>query len=106
MSALPDGDGVGIVHASPVMARVILRPGPSAVDGVEGQRMISRVARFPGSLMPPSYIVASAHKHSARLVLWTDATDRPRQRSQPSPSRLIRPRHFGLAELQRFFRSR
>ncbi len=34
--ALPDRDGLGIAHPSSVLARAVLRPGPSAVDGMEG----------------------------------------------------------------------
>lgn len=67
--------------------------------------MISRVARFPGSLMPLQYLVASAHKHSTGKAIWTDVVAGPPQRSQPSTSRhAVRP-HSRLAELPRLFRS-
>ena len=65
--------------------------------------MISRVARFSGSLLPSLYLVA---KHSSRLAIWTHVKDRPRQRSQPSASWLAGQPHSRLAELPRHFRSR
>jgi len=67
--------------------------------------MISRVARFSGSLMPPPYLVVVAHEHSTGAAIWTDVLDRPAQRSQPSASWLAGQPHSRLAELPRLFRS-
>lgn len=64
--------------------------------------MMSRVDRFPGSLLPSLQLVA---RHATRLAIWTHVKNRPQQRLQPSASWLaVRP-HSGLAELQRLFRS-
>ncbi|HUG66570.1 MAG TPA: hypothetical protein VMM76_02385 [Pirellulaceae bacterium] len=67
--------------------------------------MISRIARFPGSLMPPPYLVVSAHEHSTGAAIWTDVLDEPAQRSQPSASSLAGRPHSRLAELPRLSRS-
>ena len=75
------------------------------MDGMEGQRMISPVARCQGSLMPPPYLVARVHEHSTGAAIWTDVLDEPVQRSQPSASSLAGWPHSRLAELPRLFRS-
>jgi len=67
--------------------------------------MIFRVAHFPGSLMPPQYLVASAHEHSTGRAIWTDVLDEPAQRSQPSALSLAGRPHSRLAELPSLFRS-
>ena len=67
--------------------------------------MTHHLARFPGSLMPPQYLVASAHEHSTRLAIWTHVETRPPQRSQPSRSSLAGLPYSRLAELPRLFRS-
>jgi len=67
--------------------------------------MIFRVTRFPSGLMPPPYLVASAHEHSTGVAIWTDVLDEPAQRSPPSASSLAGRPHSRLAELQRLFRS-
>ncbi|HUG71468.1 MAG TPA: hypothetical protein VMM76_27230 [Pirellulaceae bacterium] len=105
MSSLRDGDGVGIPHASSVLARVILRPGPSAVDGMAGQRMIFRITRLPGDLLPPQYLVASDHEHSTGAAIWTEVLNEAAKRSQPSASSLAGLPHSRLTELPRLFRS-
>jgi hypothetical protein len=73
---------------------------------VEGQRMISRVARFPGHSLPSLHLVASDPEHSTWLALGTLMVDALKQRSQPSASRLIRRPHSHLYKLPRLLRSR
>ncbi len=67
--------------------------------------MTHHLARFPDCLLPPPYLVASAHEHSTRLAIWTHVAPRPLQRSQPSASWLTGWPSSRLAELPRLFRS-
>ncbi len=87
--ALPDRDGVGISHSSSVLARVVLRPRPSTLDGMERQRMMYLVACFHHGHWPSLTNVESDRSRSTRLTLWTRLIDKPQQSSRPSTPWLV-----------------
>ncbi len=96
VSAMQHVLGTGISHASSSLARAVLRPGPSALDGMEGQRMITRLARRS---RPSLYLVESDRDHSTRLALRTEKVPGSGQPVPRPPSWLLRQPHSGLVKL-------
>jgi len=106
VSALWGGDGVEIRHASSELARVVLRSRPSALDGMEGQRMRAPRASSHRRSGPYRDLVESYHVRSTRWAIWTPAIHESQQPSPRSQSYLIRPPHSRRAELDSLRRSR